>query len=81
MKKDLTNRVKCVILKVEGKIKKMKYYRLRFKDNTFKIVKGKNSLDVIKRYDLSTREHIETTIIELSGEQEAIAISNEKEDL
>jgi len=55
----------------------MKYYRLRFKNDSFKIVKAKNCLDVIKKYDLATKEHINTIITKLSGEQEAIAISNE----
>ena len=54
----------------------MKYYRLRFKDGTFKIVSGLTALEIIKRYDLATREHISTRVTELSGEQEAIAISN-----
>ena len=54
----------------------MKHFRLRFEDGSFKIVKGKNSLEVIKRYDLASKKHIHTTIIELTGEQEAIAQSN-----
>lgn len=58
----------------------MKYYKILYKDNTFKIVKANNSLEVIKKFDLATREHIETRIIELSGEQEAIARSNEESE-
>jgi hypothetical protein len=54
----------------------MKYFRLKFIDGSFKIVSGKNSLEIIKKYDLATREHIHTRVIELEGEQEAIAISN-----
>ena len=54
----------------------MKYFKIKYKDGTQKIVKADNSLSVIKMYDLCTREHIETRIIELEGEQEAIAISN-----
>mgnify|MGYP001603548046 CR=1 FL=1 len=46
------------------------------KDGTFKIVLADNTLSVIKMYDLCTKEHTETRIIELEGEQEAIAISN-----
>lgn len=37
---------------------------------------AKNSLEVIKKYDLATREHINTRVIELFGEQEAIAFAN-----
>ena len=56
----------------------MKYYKLKYKDGNYNIVKGKNSLDIIKRYNLATREHMQTRIIELSGEQEAIVRSNEE---
>lgn len=52
------------------------YFKLKFENGTIKIVKGKNSLEIIKKYDLATREHINTRIIELEGEQLAIAISN-----
>lgn len=55
----------------------MKYFRLRFEDGTFKIVKGNDTLEIIKKYDLASKKHINTYIKELSGEQEAIAISNE----
>ena len=56
----------------------MNYYKLKFKNGDFKIVKGNNPLEVIKKYDLTTRENINTRIIELEGEQLAIAISNEQ---
>ena len=54
----------------------MRLYKLKFIDGTFKIVRAKNSLDVIKKYDLATVKHIDTHIAELSGEQLAIAIAN-----
>ena len=56
----------------------MKYFRINYKDGTSKTVKADNALTVIKMYDLCTKEHISTRIEELSGEQEAIAISNEQ---
>ena len=56
----------------------MKYFKLKYKDGSFDIVKGANSLDVIKKYDLATKKHIETNIIELQGEQLVIAISNDQ---
>jgi len=56
----------------------MKHYKLKYKNGTYEIVSGRNSLDIIRKYDLCTKEHIGTTIIELSGEQEAIAISNKQ---
>jgi len=54
----------------------MKYFKLKFSDGNIRIVSGRNSLEVIKKYDLCNKEHINTRIIELSGEQEAIAKSN-----
>ena len=54
----------------------MNYYKLKFEDNTIKIVKAKNILALIKEHDLATREHINTVIQQLSGEQLAIAKAN-----
>lgn len=54
----------------------MKYFKLKFASSECKIVSGKDSLEIIKRYDLCTKEHIETRIIKLEGEQLAIAKSN-----
>lgn len=56
----------------------MKYYKIKYANEDFKIVKAKNSLEVIKKYDLATKQHINTRIIELEGEQLAIAQSNEE---
>jgi len=56
----------------------MNYYKLKFTNGTFKIVKANNSLEVVKKYDLATKEHVNTRIIQLEGEQLAIAISNEQ---
>lgn len=53
------------------------YYKIKYENGEFKIVKAKNALEVIKRFDLATKEHIETRVIELEGEQLAIAQSNE----
>lgn len=58
-----------------------KYYKLKFADGNFKIVKANSDLDVIKKYDLATRQHIETRVIELEGEQLAIARANDMEGL
>jgi hypothetical protein len=55
----------------------MKYFKLKYANETFEIVKGKTALEVIKKYDLATKEHINTHITELEGEQLAIAISND----
>lgn len=57
----------------------MEYYKLKFKDGTFKIVRGKSSLEIVRKYDLCASEHANTHMVELSGEQRAIAISNFEE--
>jgi len=57
----------------------MKYFKIIYLSGN-KIVKAKSMLEVIKKYDLCNRENINTYIVELSGEQLAIAISNEMED-
>ena len=56
----------------------MQYFKLKYIDGTSEIVKGKNSLEVIKKYSLFTSEHIETRICQLAGEQLAIAIANDQ---
>lgn len=57
----------------------MKYFKLKFENGDIKIVKGKNHLEIIKKYDLASKEHIHTRVIELEGEQLALAQSNEDE--
>ena len=56
----------------------MNYYKLKFDNGTIENVKAKNALELIKKYDLATRENINTTICQLEGEQLAIAIGNAK---
>lgn len=54
----------------------MKYFKITYANGKTKTVEAANSLAVIKKLDLATREHIETRVTELTGEQEAIARSN-----
>lgn len=56
----------------------MKYFRLEYNDGSYEIKKAKTILQLIKDNELYTKEHINTHIVELSGEQLAIAISNEQ---
>jgi hypothetical protein len=49
----------------------MNTYKIKFADDTFKIVIAKTALEVIKKYNLATREHSNTRIIQLEGEQKA----------
>lgn len=57
----------------------MKYFRLEYNDGSYEIKKAKTILQLIKDNELYTKEHINTHIVELSGEQLAIAISNEQQ--
>lgn len=54
----------------------MNVYKIKYQDGTYEIVIAKNALEVIRKYDLATKEHINTRIIQLEGEQKAIALSN-----
>ena len=54
----------------------MKAFKLKYENGEHEIVFADTSLEVIKKYDLATRKHINTRVIELNGEQGAIALSN-----
>jgi len=54
----------------------MNYYKIKYSDNEYQIVKANTVLEVIKEYDLASRKHINTRVIQLEGEQLAIAQSN-----
>ena len=55
----------------------MNYYKIKYIDDTFKIVKGANALEVVQEYNLASIDNIDTRLIQLEGEQLAIAISND----
>ncbi len=57
----------------------MKYFRLKYADGRVETVKADNALALIRERELYTREHISTRIVELAGEQEAIARSNDQD--
>jgi len=54
----------------------MKAFKLKYDDGKIEIVYGKDALEVIRRYDLCSKKHVNTRIFELSGEQEAIALAD-----
>ena len=56
----------------------MKAYKLKFNDGSYEVVFAKDAIEVIRKYDLASKKHINTRIIELQGEQKAIAFSNIK---
>lgn len=45
----------------------MNYYKLKYPNGNTKIVKGKNSLEIIKKYDLCSSENYNVKIIKLEG--------------
>ena len=51
----------------------MKYFKLKYIDGNWEYKQATNALALIKENDLCTRKHANTRIIELQGEQEAIA--------
>ena len=54
----------------------MKAFKLKYEDGRIETLYAKDSLSLIRKYDLATRKHVNTRIFQLSGEQEAIALSN-----
>jgi hypothetical protein len=58
----------------------MKYFKLTYPNGNIKYCMAINSLEVIKEYDLCTRENCNIKLKELQGEQEAIAIDYLQEE-
>ena len=54
----------------------MKAFKLNYPHRRFEIVYGNDSLEIIKRYDLASRHNYDTRVIELTGEQRAIAMAD-----
>ena len=52
----------------------MKYFKLKYENGTIDIVAAKSDIELIRKYDLATKKHINTRIFELDGEQAAIAM-------
>lgn len=51
----------------------MKYFKLKYQDGTQEYAQANSSLELIRLRDLATRVHVNTRIVELSGEQAWIA--------
>lgn len=45
----------------------MKLYQINYADGTHKIVEAYSTLEVVKKYNLCTRENINTKVIELEN--------------
>ena len=56
----------------------MNYYKIKYADGRIVIDSAKTTLELIRKYDLCTRENDSATIHQLEGEQLAIAISNKE---
>ena len=54
----------------------MKAFKLKYADGSSEIKYALSALALIRKYELCTRDHVETRIFQLSGEQEAIALAN-----
>jgi len=76
-KQDTFHRMDGVMQVKPGEGEGMNYYKLKYDDGRVEIVKAETDLQVVRKYDLATREHVNTRIFRLEGEQLAIARSNE----
>ncbi len=47
----------------------MNIYRITYKNGTTKEVQANKTIDVIRKYDLATKEHIGTTVTRLEHTQ------------
>ena len=54
----------------------MNVYKIKYANGDSKVVVAGTALEVIQKYDLATKEHIQTRVSELTGEQKAIALAN-----
>ena len=56
----------------------MNYYKIKYEDGRVVVDKASTSLEIIRKYDFCSRENDSARIIQLEGEQLAIAQSNEE---
>lgn len=54
----------------------MRAFKVKYDDGTCEVMYAKDSLALIRRYDLASLKHRNTRIMQLSGEQEAIALAS-----
>ena len=55
----------------------MPYFKIKYYDGHIEVAKAKSLLSLIQRRKLYTEEHDNTHVFEITGEQEALSISNE----
>lgn len=53
----------------------MKYYRLEYTDGTKEVVSVKSDLELIRKYDLASKKHSQTRIIQFESDQLAAVTS------
>lgn len=47
----------------------MKYYKLQYQDGTSEVVSANSDIELIRKYDLATRKHVNTRIIQYEHDQ------------
>ena len=47
----------------------MKVFQIKYENGNHKLVKAQNALELVKKYDLASKENYSTRVIELDGEQ------------
>lgn len=57
----------------------MNYYKIKYANGQIIVDSASSTLELIRKYDLCTRENDSATIHQLEGEQLAIAIANDNE--
>lgn len=53
----------------------MKYYKLIFEDGSSQVVSAKSDIDLIRTYDLATKKHINTKIIQYENDALAATVA------
>lgn len=53
----------------------MKYYKLQYSDGTSQVVSAKSDLELIRNYDLASKENINTKIIQFENDQLSAVVS------
>lgn len=54
----------------------MNAYKIKYSNGDIKIDIAERDIDIIRKYDLSTRENINTRVYKLEGEQKALAFES-----
>ena len=53
----------------------MKYYKLVYADGTSQVVSAKSDIELIRTYDLASKEHISTKIVQYENDALAATVA------